>query len=163
MRKILTILSLSVFLFLTGYLLGSHSDESNESPILKNIKVPKEEIKYPTRVSPLQHVIYIKSKKYNLDPKLIKSIISHESRWKKYAKGKSNDLGLMQVLTINMTNKERLKPYDYENNVEAGARYLSKCIRKYGENNMAISCYNTGLNGRYNPKYVEAVLSYYRK
>ena len=134
---------------------SEHREMKMEVPI---IEVPQSKSYKKT----LEDIIHEKSNKYNLDHKLVKSIITHESKWKKFAKGKSNDIGLMQVLIINMTDTERKNPFDYENNIEAGTRYLRGCFDKHRELKKSVSCYNVGLNGKYNSSYVNAVMSHYR-
>jgi len=130
----------------------------DKSPVKEIIK--KKEIVKNNKE--LDYVIKSKAKKYNIDYKLIRAIISHESRWDKYALGKSKDKGLMQVMSYNMTKKEQEDPYSFENNIEAGTRYLRSCFSKFVDLKTSVSCYNRGRNGKYNPAYVNAIMKYYK-
>ena len=151
-------ISIIIFIFLVGSMILAESEEEEDIPTIE-YHVPNNNY----NLIDIDSIIIDKAKKYNLDPLLIKSIISHESKFKIYATGAANDLGLMQVLDINMTKKELLDPFNPHNNIEAGSRYLYYCFKKYGNTKKALSCYNMGLNGNYNSIYVYNVCTEYKK
>lgn len=62
------------------------------------------------------------AKKYNVDPKLLKSIAAAESSWDQNAVSKAGAQGLMQVMPSNFRDGE--KPFDPRDNIMAGARVL---------------------------------------
>ncbi len=103
-------------------------------------------------------IVRAKAKKYQVDPNLIHAIILHESGGKVYALGSAGDYGLMQVLVSNMTSEESFFPFEPEANIEAGTRYLRRCLDRYKTLDKSISCYNMGINSKiFNEAYVNNV------
>src|SRR5258705_9605136 len=78
--------------------------------------------------------------RYRIDPLLVKAVIWRESRFDRNAKGKAGEIGLMQVMELTgeeWAEAERIRGFcksylwDPSQNIQAGAGYLSKCIRRY--------------------------------
>lgn len=63
------------------------------------------------------------AKKYDLDPKLLKSVAGAESSWDQDAVSKAGAKGLMQVMPFNFQPGEN--PFDPRDNIMAGARVMS--------------------------------------
>lgn len=93
------------------------------------------------------------SKKNNIDPMLILSIIREESRFDKEARSIAGALGLMQLMpqtaqklqssiNINLKNTEQL--YEPSINISIGAYYLKKLINMFNSVPIAIAAYNAG-------------------
>jgi soluble lytic murein transglycosylase-like protein len=96
--------------------------------------------------------------KYDIDPKLILSVVKVESNFNVKAKGRSHgEIGLMQLHPRYFKAK-----YDVVNNMEVGVRHLAKlkkqCEPKYGK--AWFICYNVGANTNY--KY-PTKYAYYKK
>jgi len=90
---------------------------------------------------------YIKeaSKKFNVDEKLIKSVILTESSAKADAKSHANAKGLMQLIdsTANYLGVEDV--WDPKENIMGGTKYLSKLLKLFdGDTDLAIAGYNAG-------------------
>ncbi|MCO7414077.1 MULTISPECIES: lytic transglycosylase domain-containing protein [Enterobacter cloacae complex] len=106
------------------------------------------------------------AKKYNVDPKLLKSIAAAESSWDQNAVSKAGAKGLMQVMPDNFKPGE--KPFDPHDNIMAGARVLRDGMNWANKNaggdlEEALRYYNGGVRrgsaeniaypGRVNEKY----------
>jgi len=90
---------------------------------------------------------YIKeaSKKFNVDEKLIKSVILTESAARADAKSKANAKGLMQLIdsTANYLGVENV--WDPKENIMGGTKYLSKLLKIFdGDTDLALAGYNAG-------------------
>lgn len=91
-----------------------------------------------------------KAKKHNVDPKLVKSVIRAESNWNHRAVSPKGAMGLMQLMpqTANLMGVDN--PFDPEQNIEGGVKYLRHLLTRFNGNlTMAIAAYNAG------PKTVE--------
>lgn len=92
------------------------------------------------------------SKKYNLQPGLVASVICAESRFKQNAKSSSGACGLMQLMPSTFawavnTMGEKYSEQDIFNpniNIQVGCFYLSYLISKYVSIEYSLACYNAG-------------------
>lgn len=95
--------------------------------------------------------------RYRIDPLLVKAVIWRESRFDPKAKGRAGEIGLMQVMELTgeeWAEAERMrdfsKSYLWEpsQNIQAGAWYLSKCLKRYTNTDnpvpYALADYNAG-------------------
>lgn len=85
------------------------------------------------------------AEQYNIDEELIRAVIQVESGWKSDAVSGKGAMGLMQLMprTASMLGVE--DPFDPEQNVEGGIKYLSQLTDKYqGDVEMALAAYNAG-------------------
>lgn len=104
----------------------------------------------PSRTSNVKHIITKKANKYNLDPSLISAVISAESAFDSKAVSHKGAMGLMQLMPGTAREMGVKDPFDPDENIEGGARYLKYLIDKYdGDLTRALAAYNAG------PKRVE--------
>jgi soluble lytic murein transglycosylase len=95
--------------------------------------------------------------RYEIDPDLVRAVIWRESRFDPGARGKSGELGLMQLQELSAqewADAERLAHFEHEHcldprtNTLAGTFYLRKLLRRYqGTDNplpYALADYNAG-------------------
>lgn len=117
-------------------------------------------------------IIYSKSDKYNLEPSLIKAVITAESNWKPTAVSTKGAIGLMQLMPSTATDMLVNNPYNPEENIEGGAKYLRYLLDRFnGDVTLALAAYNSGPEtvrkfGNVPPipetqQYVKRVLSMY--
>lgn len=95
--------------------------------------------------------------RYDVDPALIKAVVWRESRFRAEARGKSGELGLMQLQEIaaqEWADAERVSGFKHEHcldahtNTLAGTFYLRKLLRRYRHTDdpvpYALADYNAG-------------------
>jgi hypothetical protein len=109
-----------------------------------------------------------------LDASLIKAVIAQESEFNKNATSSKGAMGLMQLMPKTAEILGVDDPYDVEENVLGGARYLKMLMNKYNNDlNLSLAAYNAGPNavdkyGSVPPyeetqDYVSKVLKYYNE
>lgn len=84
------------------------------------------------------------SKKYNVDPNLIKAVIKKETNFNPKLVSKVGAKGLMQ-LTSNTAKAIGIKdPFDPKQNIMGGTKYLGQLINKFNDLEFALAAYNAG-------------------
>jgi soluble lytic murein transglycosylase-like protein len=103
------------------------------------------------------------SRKHNVDPRLVASVLIVESRGNPFAISRSDAVGIMQIHVPtwkNVIEQEGINLFKIEDNVDFGARILSAYVGRYGRNE-GIMRYN----GLYpdNPASVENAEKYLQR
>lgn len=123
--------------------------------------------------SEYHNIIHAKASQYDLDPLLIKAVITTESNWDKRAVSRKGAMGLMQLMPATAADMNVRDPYDPEENIEGGTKYLRHLLERFnGDLTLALAAYNAGPKtvekyGYIPPitetkQYVQKVLSLYR-
>jgi TPR repeat protein len=82
---------------------------------------------------------------YQVDPKLILSIIAIESGFNKMATSNANAMGLMQLIPATADRFNVKNAYDAVQNIKGGTRYLSWLLNYYsGDVTLVVAAYNAG-------------------
>ena len=98
-------------------------------------------------VQSYQSLIRAAAAKYNIDPKLVQSVMEVESGGNAQAVSKAGALGLMQLMPENVSEAGISNPFDPAQNIDAGAKQLSDVLSQFGGNvPLALAAYNAGPN-----------------
>ena len=84
------------------------------------------------------------SAKYDVDPKLIHIMIDVESKGRQFAISRTGAMGLMQVMPGTFFDISDGDPFLAADNIEAGVKYFSKQLKKFGQVDLALAAYNAG-------------------
>ncbi|MBE0426077.1 MAG: lytic transglycosylase domain-containing protein [Nitrospirae bacterium] len=138
-------------------------DSSTDSRSAKSVSASK---------SYYNSIIHDKAAIYHLDPSLIKAVIKTESNWNCRAVSRKGAMGLMQLMPATAVEMNVHDPFDPEENIEGGTKYLRYLLERFnGDLTLALAAYNAGPNtvekfGYIPPitetkQYVSRVLSLY--
>ena len=122
----------------------------NEKAENKETKLPEitsiSSFKTTTNALPnFEDIIREQSAKNGVDENLLKAVIKTESGFNPNARSGAGAMGLMQLMPQTAESLGVLDPYNPEQNVEGGTKYLKKLLSKYdGNKEMALAAYNAG-------------------
>jgi soluble lytic murein transglycosylase-like protein len=96
----------------------------------------------------------------NLDPKLVRAVITAESDGDVQCRSSKGAMGLMQLMPDEVTAYGIKNPFDPEENIRGGTRQLAEKLKLYnGDVSLALAAYNAGTGAvrKYNgiPPYPE--------
>lgn len=123
--------------------------------------------------SDLSAIVNEKAAKYELDPSLVHAVIKAESNGNQYAVSRKGAMGLMQLMPLTAHELQVGNPFDPEDNIEGGTKYLKYLIEKFnGDLTLALAAYNAGPNRveqtgsvpkiTETKQYIKKVLSFYK-
>jgi soluble lytic murein transglycosylase-like protein len=82
---------------------------------------------------------------YNVPPELIAAFIDVESRWNPRAVSSKGAVGLMQLMPATARRFRALDPFDPEQNIVAGTRYLTTLMWEFhGDMRLVAAAYYAG-------------------
>lgn len=165
--KYISLLLLGIFVFITPVCadIYKYTDENGvicytDTPFGKKAdRIRKEKTDSPKEQVPRQNskgasdyhsIVHEKASVYDIDPSLIKAVIKTESNWNSRAISSKGAIGLMQLMPGTAVDMDVHNPFDPEENIEGGTRYLRYLLERFnGDLTLALAAYNAG------PKTVE--------
>lgn len=100
-------------------------------------------VRQPVTVD-LNALIYKHARANNLDPLLVELIIRHESNFNPQAVSPVGAQGLMQLMPGTAAGLGVRDPFDPDQNVAGGAKYIADQLRRFKDLRCALAAYNAG-------------------
>ena len=89
--------------------------------------------------------IHQAARHHQVDPLLIKAIVKVESDFDRYAVSKKGALGLMQLMPETASDMQVVDPFDPEENILGGTRFLKKNLDCFNNDlELSLAAYNAG-------------------
>lgn len=130
--------------------LGKKADRLLKEKSVAPLEAKKGSSKSSGDVTDYHSIVHDKASVYDIDPSLIKAVIKTESNWNSRAISRKGAIGLMQLMPGTAVDMNVRNPFDPEENIEGGTRYLRYLLERFnGDLTLALAAYNAG------PKTVE--------
>lgn len=99
----------------------------------------------PLQLNAYEYSINAASRRYRVDPALVRAVIHAESAFKPRARSKKGALGLMQLMPDTARDMGVINALSPEENIRGGVRYLAWLLeRNQGNALLATAAYNAG-------------------
>jgi soluble lytic murein transglycosylase-like protein len=90
-------------------------------------------------------IIQQASKRYGLEPSFVKAVIKAESDFDRGAVSSKGAQGLMQLMPCTADKMSVTNPFNPEENILGGTRYLGSLLRRFNhQKELALAAYNAG-------------------
>ncbi|NCC23850.1 MAG: lytic transglycosylase [Deltaproteobacteria bacterium] len=89
-------------------------------------------------------VVSFYSERHDLDEALVHAVIEVESGYRSDAVSSAGAQGLMQIMPDTQKDLGLKRPFDPEENIDAGIRYLKMMLTKFQDIPLALAAYNAG-------------------
>jgi soluble lytic murein transglycosylase-like protein len=120
-------------------------EQANADQLARAVSAPYNPKCTPVPSMVLEGVIQQASKAYSVAPNLIEAVIRQESGGYPCAVSNKGAMGLMQLMPGTAIEMGASDPFDIQQNVKAGTRFLSELLQRYnGDLNRVLGAYNAG-------------------
>lgn len=127
-----------------------------------------------TEAVPYSDLIASMAKKYNVSPSLVAAVVRAESGFDPKAVSKAGAKGLMQLMDDTARTLGVTDPFNPNQNIDGGTRFLSGLLKRYnGNTTLALAAYNAGEGAvekyagippyKETKDFVSSVLGYWRQ
>ena len=107
--------------------------------------LPSSSLDSATVITEYGYIIDQAAEKFDMDASLIKAVIKAESDFDHRAVSKTGARGLMQLMPGTAEAMDVDNPFNPEENIFGGTKYLSSLIERYNNNKVkAVAAYNAG-------------------
>ena len=127
----------------------------------------------PAQVDPAPAAQFVRqyAGHYRVSPEFVAALIDVESRWNPLALSSKGAIGLMQLMPATARRYGAFKPFDMEQNIAAGTRYVTALMWEFhGDLRLVAAAYYAGDHGiareqlnYHNPDVVAYVLAVRRQ
>jgi soluble lytic murein transglycosylase-like protein len=98
--------------------------------------------------APAEHFVRQYAAHYRVSPELVAALIDVESRWNPRAVSGKGAMGLMQLMPATALRYGAFKPFDVEQNIAAGTRYVTALMWEFhGDLRLVVAAYYAGDHG----------------
>ena len=104
----------------------------------------------PAQVDPAPAAQFVRqyAGHYRVSPELVAALIDVESRWNPRALSSKGAMGLMQLMPATARRFGAFKPFDEEQNIAAGTRYVTALMWEFhGDLRLVVAAYYAGDHG----------------
>lgn len=119
--------------------INTYGETKSTSNIQENYPIAKK-----ADIEEIKKLIDDAGKKYNVDTKLINSIIKAESNFNQFSVSKAGAMGLMQLMPNTARELGVTDPFNASQNIDGGVRYLKSLLDTYKNVSEALAAYNAG-------------------
>ncbi|MBF0195614.1 MAG: lytic transglycosylase domain-containing protein [Magnetococcales bacterium] len=91
-----------------------------------------------------ERLIYKVARQEGVDPFLLRSMVAVESAFNPRSVSKKGAVGLMQLMPRTARSLGVTNPYNPEQNLRGGARYLKLMLKRFSDVRLALAAYNAG-------------------
>jgi soluble lytic murein transglycosylase-like protein len=107
------------------------------------LRTPKKKVSQ--YIKEYEGIIVQASRRFNVDPSLVKALIKAESDFDNRAVSRKGAQGLMQLMPETANAMEVANPFSPEENIFGGTRYFSLLLERFkNDKKLALAAYNAG-------------------